>query len=112
MEAALDVRVRSIASTRRRGRAVGYQWIVNLVDRGVEVHREVARPGPAQGHWRLRGDGDARRQRTSMPLHRTLRWHSVADVLLSVVRAVPELAIGHRPVGTGAADSIDKRAPE
>ena len=26
-------------------------WIVNLVDRGLEVHREPARPGPARRRW-------------------------------------------------------------
>jgi Uma2 family endonuclease len=26
-------------------------WIVNLVDRVLEVHREPARPGPARGAW-------------------------------------------------------------
>ena len=26
-------------------------WIVNLVDRVLEVHREPARPGPALSHW-------------------------------------------------------------
>jgi Uma2 family endonuclease len=26
-------------------------WIVNLVDRVVEVHREPARPGPARRRW-------------------------------------------------------------
>src|SRR2546421_376779 len=26
-------------------------WIVNLVDRVLEVHREPARPGPARRHW-------------------------------------------------------------
>jgi Uma2 family endonuclease len=26
-------------------------WILNLVDRVLEVHREPARPGPAQRHW-------------------------------------------------------------
>ena len=26
-------------------------WIVNLVDRVLEVHREPARPGPARPHW-------------------------------------------------------------
>src|SRR2546430_4784677 len=26
-------------------------WIVSLVDRVLEVHREPARPGPARRHW-------------------------------------------------------------
>jgi Uma2 family endonuclease len=31
--------------------AIADYWIVNLVDRVVEVHREPARPGPARRHW-------------------------------------------------------------
>jgi Uma2 family endonuclease len=35
------------------GRAgIADYWIVNLVDRVLEVHREPARPGPALRHWR------------------------------------------------------------
>ena len=30
---------------------IGDYWIVNLVDRTVEVCREAARPGPARRHW-------------------------------------------------------------
>ena len=26
-------------------------WIVNLVDRVLEIHREPLRPGPARRHW-------------------------------------------------------------
>jgi hypothetical protein len=33
-----------------RGRIADY-WIVNLVDRVVEVYREPARPGPARRRW-------------------------------------------------------------
>jgi Uma2 family endonuclease len=33
-----------------RARITDY-WIVNLVDRVVEVHREPARPGPARRRW-------------------------------------------------------------
>ena len=33
-----------------RARIADY-WIVNLVDRLLEVHREPARPGPARSHW-------------------------------------------------------------
>jgi hypothetical protein len=33
-----------------RARIADY-WIVNLVDRVLEVHREPARPGPARRHW-------------------------------------------------------------
>jgi Uma2 family endonuclease len=42
----------------RRRRAAAYArariadyWIVNLVDRTLEVHREPARPGPARRRW-------------------------------------------------------------
>ncbi len=31
--------------------AIADYWIVNLVDRVVEVHREPARPGPARRRW-------------------------------------------------------------
>ena len=30
---------------------IGDYWIVNLVDRVLEVHREPARPGPARRRW-------------------------------------------------------------
>jgi Uma2 family endonuclease len=33
-----------------RARIADY-WIVNLIDRVLEVHREPARPGPARRHW-------------------------------------------------------------
>jgi Uma2 family endonuclease len=33
-----------------RGGIADY-WIVNLIDRVLEVHREPARPGPAVGRW-------------------------------------------------------------
>ena len=33
-----------------RGRIADY-WIVNLVDRVLEVHRQPARPGPARRRW-------------------------------------------------------------
>ena len=33
-----------------RARVADY-WIVNLVDRVLEVHREPARPGPARARW-------------------------------------------------------------
>jgi Uma2 family endonuclease len=32
-------------------RAVADYWVVNLVDRVLEVHREPARPGPARRRW-------------------------------------------------------------
>jgi Uma2 family endonuclease len=38
------------AAAYARARIPDY-WIVNLVDRVLEVHREPARPGPARRHW-------------------------------------------------------------
>jgi Uma2 family endonuclease len=38
------------AAVYARARIADY-WIVNLVDRVLEVHREPARPGPARGRW-------------------------------------------------------------
>ncbi|HYE92690.1 MAG TPA: Uma2 family endonuclease [Terriglobales bacterium] len=57
--AALVVEVAQSGLRLARGRkAVAYAragiadyWIVNLVDRVVEVHREPARPGPARARW-------------------------------------------------------------
>ena len=56
-------------------------WIVNLVDRVLEVHREPARPGPARRAWgyaaieRLGADG------TVSPLAAATARISVADLL-------------------------------
>ena len=38
------------ASAYARARIADY-WIINLIDRVPEVHREPARPGPALRHW-------------------------------------------------------------
>jgi Uma2 family endonuclease len=38
------------ATVYARARIADY-WIVNLIDRVLEVHREPARPGPALRHW-------------------------------------------------------------
>src|SRR5258705_8048448 len=38
------------ASAYARARIADY-WIINLVDRALEVHREPARPGPALRRW-------------------------------------------------------------
>ncbi len=38
------------AAAYARARIADY-WIVNLVDRVLEVHREPARPGPARARW-------------------------------------------------------------
>ncbi|PYN99981.1 MAG: hypothetical protein DMD91_11435 [Candidatus Rokuibacteriota bacterium] len=42
-------RGRKAAAYARAG--IADYWIVNLVDRGLEVHREPARPGPARRRW-------------------------------------------------------------
>jgi Uma2 family endonuclease len=49
---------RSGLRTARGRKAVAYArahiadyWILNLVDRVLEIHREPARPGPARSHW-------------------------------------------------------------
>jgi Uma2 family endonuclease len=46
----LGVARRRKASAYARGGIADY-WIVNLVDRVVEIHREPARPGPARRRW-------------------------------------------------------------
>jgi Uma2 family endonuclease len=38
------------AAAYARGGIADY-WVVNLLDRVLEVHREPARPGPARRHW-------------------------------------------------------------
>ena len=43
-------RGRKAAAYARAG--IADYWILNLVDRVLEVHREPARPGPALRHWR------------------------------------------------------------
>ena len=56
---ALVVEVAQSALRRARGRKAALYararitdyWIVNLVDRVLEVHREPARPGPARPRW-------------------------------------------------------------
>jgi len=42
-------RGRKAAAYARAG--IADYWIVNLIDRVLEVHREPARPGPARRHW-------------------------------------------------------------
>src|SRR5207245_2370496 len=46
------------ATAYARARVADY-WIVNLIDRVLEVHRQPVRPGPAQRHW---AHADFRRQ--------------------------------------------------
>jgi Uma2 family endonuclease len=49
-EAGLRIaRGRKAAAYARAG--IADYWIVNLIDRVLEVHREPARPGPARRHW-------------------------------------------------------------
>jgi Uma2 family endonuclease len=57
--AALVVEVAELALRAARGRkaalyaraGIADYWILNLVDRVLEVHREPARPGPARSRW-------------------------------------------------------------
>ena len=56
-ELIVEVALSGLATARGR-KAVAYAragiadyWIVNLIDRVLEVHREPARPGPARRRW-------------------------------------------------------------
>ena len=68
------------AAAYARARIADY-WIVNLVDRVLEVHREPARPGPARRHWGYAAivtlGGDA----TITPLSAPSAGIPVADLL-------------------------------
>jgi Uma2 family endonuclease len=60
---------------------IGDYWIVNLVDRVLEVHREPARPGPARARW---GYADIHRlgaDATITPLAAPAAVIPVADLL-------------------------------
>ena len=72
-------RGRKAAAYARAG--IGDYWIVNLVDRALEIHREPARPGPARRHWgyasiKTLGPGD-----TVSPLAAPAADVHVADLL-------------------------------
>ena len=49
-QAGLRIARRRKAAAYARARISDY-WIVNLIDRMLEVHREPMRPGPARRHW-------------------------------------------------------------
>jgi Uma2 family endonuclease len=56
-------------------------WIVNLVDRLLEVHREPARPGPARRHWGYASSETLPAGATVAPLEAPGATVCVADLL-------------------------------
>jgi len=56
-------------------------WIVNLVDRALEVHREPARPGPARRHWGYAAIETRGADSTIVPLAAPAASIRVADLL-------------------------------
>jgi len=86
---ALIVEVAQSGLRRARGRkAVGYArariadyWIVNLVDRVLEVHREPARPGPALQRWAYPAIETLGADATIRPLAAPSAGIRVADLL-------------------------------
>jgi Uma2 family endonuclease len=63
-----------------RGRIADY-WIVNLVDRVLEAHREPARPGPARRHWGYAAIETLGADATITPLAAPSARIAVADLL-------------------------------
>jgi Uma2 family endonuclease len=63
-----------------RGRIADY-WIVNLVDRVLEAHREPARPGPARRHWGYAAIATLGADATITPLAAPSARVRVADLL-------------------------------
>jgi Uma2 family endonuclease len=63
-----------------RARIADY-WIVNLVDRVLEVHREPARPGPARRHWGYAEMETLDTDATVTPLEAPAAVIRVADLL-------------------------------
>jgi Uma2 family endonuclease len=86
---ALVVEVAQSALAMARGRKatayararIGDYWIVNLVDRVLEIHREPARPGPALRHWRYAAVETLGLDRTVSPLSAPFAAIRVADLL-------------------------------
>ena len=86
---ALIVEVAQSGLRRARGRkAVAYArariadyWIVNLVDRVLEVHREPARPGPALRRWAYAAIESLGANAVITPLAAPLATIRVADLL-------------------------------
>jgi Uma2 family endonuclease len=56
-------------------------WIVNLVDRVLEIHRELARPGPARRHWGYAATETLGADATITPLAARSAVIPVADLL-------------------------------
>jgi Uma2 family endonuclease len=68
------------ATAYARARIADY-WIVNLIDRVLEIHREPARPGPALRHWRYAAVETLDLDRTVSPLSAPSAAIRVADLL-------------------------------
>jgi Uma2 family endonuclease len=68
------------AAAYARARIADY-WIVNLVDRVLEVHREPARPGPARRSWGYAAIRTIGADATIAPLAAPAAGVRVADLL-------------------------------
>jgi Uma2 family endonuclease len=68
------------ATVYARARIADY-WIVNLIDRVLEVHREPARPGPALPHWTYATIETLGADATITPLSAPSAGIRVADLL-------------------------------
>jgi Uma2 family endonuclease len=68
------------ATAYARGGIADY-WIVNLVDRVLEVHREPARPGPARRRWGYVAIQALGAEATVVPLAAPSASVRVADLL-------------------------------
>ena len=68
------------AAAYARARISDY-WIVNLVDRVLEVHREPMRPGPARRHWGYAAIETLDTDATITPLAAPSAGIRVADLL-------------------------------
>jgi Uma2 family endonuclease len=72
-------RGRKAAAYARAG--IADYWIVNLVGRVLEVHREPARPGPARRHWGYAMIETLRADATITPLAAPAAPIRIADLL-------------------------------
>ncbi len=68
------------AAAYARARIADY-WIVNLIDRVLEAHREPARPGPARRHWSYAAIETLGAGATIAPLAAPAAGIRVADLL-------------------------------
>ena len=68
------------AAAYARARIADY-WIVNLIDRVLEVHRDPARPGPARRHWGYAAIETLGADATITPLAAPSAGIRVADLL-------------------------------